>query len=327
MSRLKQNQNIDNLIKGIEVITESQYSLSEQDRNILNEALEKKYKQKVYIATEKESQQDVDLMKKYFTEKFQIKVNGKLKPMNFGSKEVEENVAANTLGTIIHETLEALYKPFINTFLTATNLEKMLSLANEEVLQQFKAIYKEGEVKKGKNLLAFEVAKRNVFNFLMEEKKQIENGDAIKILALETPLERILKDERLPFPIKIAGNVDRIEIRNNKIRIIDYKTGKVDKNNVQLKDWTGLTLELKNDKIIQLLCYAFMYEEQTNGLEMEAGIISFKNMKGGFLPFGLKQEKEFCTTITPDTLAHFKTELIILINEILNSEIPFEEKI
>lgn len=41
MSRLKQNQNIDNLIKGIEVITESQCSLSEEDRNILNEALEK----------------------------------------------------------------------------------------------------------------------------------------------------------------------------------------------------------------------------------------------------------------------------------------------
>ena len=58
----------------------------------LNEALEKKYKQKVYIATEKESPQDSELMKKYFAEKFQIKVNGKLKPMNFLSKEVEENV-------------------------------------------------------------------------------------------------------------------------------------------------------------------------------------------------------------------------------------------
>ncbi|GAW88075.1 hypothetical protein FPS14_contig00001-0152 [Flavobacterium psychrophilum] len=48
-------------------------------------------------------------------------------------------------------------------------------------------------------------------------------------MALETPLERILEDNSLPFPIKIAGNVDRIEIRNNKIRIIDYKTGKVEK--------------------------------------------------------------------------------------------------
>ncbi|OUD44741.1 PD-(D/E)XK nuclease family protein, partial [Flavobacterium psychrophilum] len=208
------------------------------------------------------------------------------------SEEVEENIALNTLGTIIHQTLEALYKPIINKFLTTDDLNKMLAVANDEVLKQFKEIYKEGEVKKGKNLLAFEVAKRNVFNFLIEEKKQIENGDVVKILALETPLERILEDNSLPFPIKIAGNVDRIEIRNNKIRIIDYKTGKVEKNSVQLKDWNGLTLDIKNDKIIQLLCYAFMYEKQANGLEIEAGIISFKNMKGGFLPFGIKQGKE-----------------------------------
>ncbi|MEY3499822.1 MAG: hypothetical protein RL308_1491 [Bacteroidota bacterium] len=41
MSRLKQNQNIDNLIQGITVISESQCSLSEQDRVVLNEALER----------------------------------------------------------------------------------------------------------------------------------------------------------------------------------------------------------------------------------------------------------------------------------------------
>ena len=243
------------------------------------------------------------------------------------SEEVEENIALNTLGTIIHETLEALYKPVINKFLTTDDLDEMLVLANDEVLKQFKEIYKEGEVKKGKNLLAFEVAKRNVFNFLIEEKKQIANGDVVKVLALETPLEKVLEDERLPFPIKIAGNVDRIEIRNNKIRIIDYKTGKVEKNSVQLKDWAGLTLDIKNDKIIQLLCYAFMYEEQANGLEMEAGIISFKNMKGGFLPFGIKQDKEIFTIITPEILEHFKREIVVLINEILNIEIPFEEKV
>ena len=41
MSRLKQIQNIDNLIQGITVIAESQCSLSEQDRVVLNEALER----------------------------------------------------------------------------------------------------------------------------------------------------------------------------------------------------------------------------------------------------------------------------------------------
>ncbi len=41
MSRLKQIQNIDNLIQSITVIAESQCSLSEQDRVVLNEALER----------------------------------------------------------------------------------------------------------------------------------------------------------------------------------------------------------------------------------------------------------------------------------------------
>ncbi|HSD15499.1 MAG TPA: PD-(D/E)XK nuclease family protein [Flavobacterium sp.] len=242
-------------------------------------------------------------------------------------EEVEENIALNTLGTIIHGALEELYTPFLNRFLSVENIGEMLGKANGEVENQFREVYKEGDIKKGKNLLAFEVAKRNVFNFLNEEKRLIESGDAVKVLALETPLEQILKDDRLPYPVKIAGNVDRIEQRNGKIRIIDYKTGKVELKNVQLKDWTGLTADIKNDKIIQLLCYAFMYEEQKNGMELEAGIISFKNMRAGFLPFGVKEDKNVDSTISSEVLESFKTEVVSLINEILDAEIPFEEKL
>ncbi|MFC4816134.1 PD-(D/E)XK nuclease family protein [Flavobacterium sp. GCM10023249] len=240
--------------------------------------------------------------------------------------EVEENIALNTLGTIIHKTLEELYKPFMNKFLTVQDVESMLTLADAEVYNQFKEVYKEGEVKKGKNLLAFEVAKRNVFNFLKDEKKLIEQGDAVKVLDLEKQLKAELNDDRLPFPIVISGNVDRIEIRNNKLRIIDYKTGKVEARNLVISDWNGLTSEVKNEKIIQLLCYAFMYEEFTNGMEMEAGIISFKNMKAGFMPFGFKQGKELQTNITKDVLSEFKNELVGLVNEILDDNLPFEEK-
>lgn len=242
-------------------------------------------------------------------------------------EEVEENIALNTLGTIIHGALEALYKPFLNVFLTVDSMEAMLQQANAEVEKQFREVYKEGEIKKGKNLLAFEVAKRNVFNFLNEEKKLIESGDAVKVLALETSLERILEDDRLPYPVKIAGNVDRIEQRNGTIRIIDYKTGKVELRSVQLKDWNGLTSEIKNDKIIQLLCYAYMYEQQNQPTAMEAGIISFKNMKAGFLPFGIKEDKNVDSVINAEVLEAFKTEIIGLINEILNVAIPFEEKL
>ncbi|ESU21859.1 hypothetical protein FCR2A7T_03180 [Flavobacterium cauense R2A-7] len=242
-------------------------------------------------------------------------------------EEVEENIALNTLGTIIHGALEELYKPFLHQFLSVATINEMLEKTNSEVEKQFREVYKEGEIKKGKNLLAFEVAKRNVFNFLNEEKKLIESGDAVTVLALEISLERTLEDDRLPYPVKIAGNVDRIEQRNGKIRIIDYKTGKVELRSVQLKDWNGLTLDIKNDKIIQLLCYAFMYEQKCDGMEMEAGIISFKNMRAGFLPFGIKEDKNVDSEINAEVLEAFKTEVITLINEMLNPEVPFEEKL
>ena len=242
-------------------------------------------------------------------------------------EEVEENIALNTLGTIIHETLKTLYEPFIGKFISESDILNCFKLLDDEVLRQFKLVYKEGEIKKGRNLLAFEVAKRNVANFLRMELEELKNGDAIKIIALEKTFERELKHPLLPFPVLIKGNVDRIELRNGKIRIIDYKTGKVEKTNVVLKSWNGLTQELKNDKIIQVLAYAFMFENEAGDIPIEVGIISFKNLKSGFLPFGFKEDKELKNAVTNEILNHYLGEIVLLLNEIFDANIPFEEKI
>lgn len=241
--------------------------------------------------------------------------------------EVEENIAVNTLGTIIHATLEELYKPFIGKILIENDIKICIKNIDDEVLNQFKLVYKEGEIKKGRNLLAFEVAKRNVLNFLKLELEAIQNGDEIQIIALEKHLERDLVDPKLPFPVKIGGNVDRIENRNGRIRIIDYKTGNVTKPSVTLKSWNGLTEDIKNDKIIQILAYAFMYEPEAKGLDIEAGIISFKNLKNGFLPFNFIENKEVSEVISPEIMESYLEEVVVLLNEILSADVAFEEKV
>lgn len=241
--------------------------------------------------------------------------------------EVEESIAANTLGTIIHGALEELYMPFVGRLLTSDDIKNCIKKIDDEVLVQFKKVYKEGEIKKGRNLLAFEVAKRNVLNFLKMELEALHIGDQIQIIALEHTYQRTITHPKLPFPVLIKGNVDRVEYRNGKIRIVDYKTGKVEKTSVTLKQWNGLTDEIKNDKIIQVLAYAFMFEPNAKGQEMEAGIISFKNLKSGFLPFNFKPDKESIQVISPEILDEYLEQMVVLLEEILDVNVAFQEKI
>ena len=58
----------------------------------LNEALEKKYKKRAFVGTDRQTDADVDLMKKYLSEKFIIKINGQQKAFNYLSNELEANV-------------------------------------------------------------------------------------------------------------------------------------------------------------------------------------------------------------------------------------------
>ena len=58
----------------------------------LNNALEKKHQKKINLGSEKETEEDLNLFKKYFAEKFTIKVNGQIKPLLFLSKEMEGDV-------------------------------------------------------------------------------------------------------------------------------------------------------------------------------------------------------------------------------------------
>ena len=55
----------------------------------LCKGIEKKYNKKTFLGTDKETQADVDLLKKYLTENFSVKINGQTKPVAFMSKEVE----------------------------------------------------------------------------------------------------------------------------------------------------------------------------------------------------------------------------------------------
>jgi hypothetical protein len=235
--------------------------------------------------------------------------------------EVEETVAANTLGTVVHDTLENFYEPYVNKNLVKEDLLKMKKNISKQVQLEFEKTYKQAPINKGKNLIIFEIAKRYVFNFLNTELKNLEEN-SIYIKQVESKLKSTINVPELSFEVNLKGKVDRVDEVNNLLRVIDYKTGKVSKSDLALKSWEELTQDYKHAKSFQVLCYAKMILNEKKFSDVSAGIISFKNLKSGYLPFSFSKDE----AITQETLNQFEDELKKLILEIFDTEIPFEEK-
>ncbi|WNH08760.1 PD-(D/E)XK nuclease family protein [Thalassobellus suaedae] len=246
--------------------------------------------------------------------------------------DVEETVAANTLGTVVHNTLEDFYKPLIGTFLSVEGIKKLKKDIDKIVTHHFTDVYKEGDITKGKNLIIYEIAKRYVSNFLDLEIKELKAGNQIKILAIELENNVQVDIPELDFPVTLTGKVDRVDEYNGITRIIDYKTGRVELNKVEVVNWEDITTDYtKYSKSFQILTYAYMMQLSKDvKLPIEAGIISFKNLSAGFLKFAKKDKAgnyaKKDILITKETLENFSSELKQLILEICNINIPFTEK-
>ncbi len=246
-------------------------------------------------------------------------------------EDVEETVASNTFGTIVHNVLEALYIPSIGELLTPANLIQMKSQISDLVTKQFKKEFKDGSTTSGKNLIIFEITKRYISNFLDTEIESLHQGKQIKILALEKELRVPIDIPALDFPVYLKGTVDRIDECDGVLRVIDYKTGNVTQGKVEIVDWEDISTDYdKYSKSFQILTYAYMQHLETPfNKPVEAGIISFKNLKNGLLKFGTKdslRSRNKDNKITEDTLLSFSTELKKLIHEICDPEKNFIEK-
>jgi hypothetical protein len=237
-------------------------------------------------------------------------------------EEVEETIALNTLGNVIHDVLEDFYKPLINKILIEQDIIKMQNNIDKTTKQYFKKYYKKGNLTQGKNLLIFEIAKQYISNFLKSEITSIKNNNEIIILGLEEKLKAKVTINNNKI-INLSGKADRIEKFNGTIRIIDYKTGSAEQSDVNYKQWENIREKHKiYSKRFQLLFYAYCYIQQNkinlDKTPLQSGIISFKKLKEGFL----KVNK---SDISNNALTEFETELQWLLTEIYNQDIPFIE--
>ena len=242
--------------------------------------------------------------------------------------DVEETIAYNTLGTVVHETLDKLYKPFVGKFLLVEDIEAMKEKSKDLVVKYFKIEFKNGDISTGRNRLIFEVANRFVNNFLAQEKELLEDKNQLKIIATEEDLATEIAIDGIDFPIKIHGQVDRVDELNGVLRIIDYKTGMVSAGDLKVPDFEKLR-EKEQYKAIQVLLYGYCYtksKKYTFDRPLEAGIYSFKNLNSGFLPVNFSSNyRKPDVEITEEKLEEFMSEIKTYIKEMYTLDVDFIE--
>ena len=113
--------------------------------------------------------------------------------------------------------------------------------------------------------------------------------------------------------IKIKGKIDRIEEVEGQTYIIDYKSGMVLNRDLNATDAESIleSSDGRYAKQLQLLTYQLLYDSNSSGNSI-AGIISFRNMKGGLI--NMSEPKEDLG----------KEVIQMIVEEMLDPEIAFE---
>ena len=241
---------------------------------------------------------------------------------------VEETIEANTMGTVVHDVLEELYKPYIDQYLTQKHLQFMTEKYEGLVEKYFQKHFKSGDFSSGKNRLAFEVSNQYVKRFLNMEMTFLKDNHQLKILGTEVPLEAELNFDGMETPIKIKGIIDRVDECDGVVRIIDYKTGRATPGDIKVLDFEKIN-DFKYSKAIQLLLYAFLYthnHSMDSKKQLQAGIISFKNLKSGLMKINFSSKiKNPDQQISQERLQEFMLQIEKLLQEVYNPKIPFKE--
>ncbi len=241
---------------------------------------------------------------------------------------VDETIAPNSFGTIIHNSLEALLKPFVGQPLLPKTLQSTIPEIKSVVLSFFTEFYAESSIRHGKNLIVFQVLVRTVENFIRYEIDVCSRKN-IKILELEKKIKLPLSIPGISFPVFLKGTLDRIDEVDGKLRIVDYKTGRVNQADMSLSTWEDLLHDSRYSKVFQVLSYAYMYTHSENNSVLNAGVISLKNLSQGYLDFALLERKgsrKRHPGIDDDRLQSFEKELFRLVKEICDPSKPFIEE-
>jgi len=246
------------------------------------------------------------------------------------AEEVVETVEANMFGSLFHKVMENLYLPYKGHMIQSDDFDLLIKNTlkiNNEIHSAFNTEYFKRKTGafislEGNNLLIASVLRKYILQVLKVDKRH-------------APFHYISSEERcsIQYPIhsgelnvNLKGFIDRIDEKEGRLRILDYKTGtgKLDFKN--LDEVFEHNKENRPKFVLQTFLYGIFYKEQAAGKTITPGIYYIRDVfKDEFdTELNNKELKEKVTnfgTYEDD----FRSHLTDCLEEIFNHEIPFAQ--
>ena len=209
--------------------------------------------------------------------------------------QIDEYADNSLMGSAIHNFLEVFYPTDSITTKNFLNYEDKI---RDSLNSFYKKHLSENNFNKGKNYLSLKVAEKLLKDFIIYEEELLKENN-IQILYKEKEL--ILDFKVNEYNFKLIGNIDRIDLFNNSLRIIDYKSGKNNSNSeLVFSNWDEVGDNPKKDKVFQLLMYSYLFLKNNPhflNTNIIVGIYFLRDLKKGLVPLqkkgGLKFDDDF----------------------------------
>ncbi len=244
---------------------------------------------------------------------------------------VVKTIDPMTFGTLLHRGVEILYQiPEGQEFreITSHEINRLLPQVPKAVEQAFRELYKKEEGEEllltGQLQIAREVLTKYIQAILAYDQR---NGD-FKVVGLEKEHRAYLsiKTEEGEKEVALGGVIDRMDIKDAVVRLLDYKTGKDTKKITSIGSLFDRENMKRNKAAMQTFLYAFFYHYQfpENQLPLKPGIINIKEIYSpNFSPYLQLDDVEVNDYRV--FAEEFEKGLRGLLEEIVDPLIPFDQ--
>ena len=254
--------------------------------------------------------------------------------------ELQEELNPMVFGNILHDTMEILYKQF-------------MAKQKRDVIQPHDFFWLEGGVDgalnrafikhydvknekkfklEGRNIIAAEIIRKMVKKIL----KFDQDYAPFRILGLETSTR---DGFIVNFPVQVngeelmvglKGKIDRIDIKQGTVRVLDYKSGRDEKDFTDVPSLIDREEKNRRKAVFQVFFYSYLFQQTYKGTydRLQPGLFNSRDLFDEDFSWQVIQKKGR-EAIAVEDFRGFEEEFLPVVNELLteiyDSEVPFDQ--